>query len=76
MNKISQELISFDEAMIKYVSAQKVLETQLEIINDSFVYVKNYNPIEHIASRIKSKESIRRKLNNLGLEFNLKNIIN
>ena len=74
MNKISQELITFDEAMIKYISAQKVLETQLEIINDSFVYIKNYNPIEHIASRIKSKESIFRKLNKLKLEFTLQNI--
>lgn len=76
MNKISQELISFDESMIKYLSALKILETQLEIIKDSFVYIKNYNPIEHITSRIKSKESILRKLNNLGLAFTLQNIDN
>lgn len=74
MNKISQDLINFDDEMIKYISALKVLETQLEIINDSFTYIKNYNPIEHITSRIKNKESIRRKLNNMDLDFNLKNI--
>lgn len=74
MNKVSHELISFDEEMLKYISALKVLETQLEIIKDSFTYIKHYNPIEHVTSRIKSKESILRKLNALNLEFSVKNI--
>lgn len=74
MNKVSQELINFDNEMIKYVSALKILETQLEIINDNFKYTKNYNPIEHIKSRIKSKESIRKKLDDKDLDFTIKNI--
>lgn len=76
MNKVSQDLINFDNEMIKYLSALKILETQLEIINDNFKYIKNYNPIEHIKSRIKTKESIRKKLSKKDLSFTLKNIDN
>ena len=74
MNNIDQELVILDNIMIKYVSALKVLETQLQIINDDFKYIKKYNPIEHIKSRIKSAESIINKLYKDGLEFTLDNV--
>lgn len=60
--------------MIKYISALKVLETQLEIINDDFKYIKKYNPIEHIKTRIKSADSIINKLYKDDLEFTLDNV--
>ncbi len=60
--------------MIKYISALKVLETQLEIINDDFKYIKKYNPIEHIKTRIKSADSIMNKLYKDNLDFTLENI--
>lgn len=74
MNTIDKELSKLDNVMIKYISALKVLETQLEIINDDFKYIKKYNPIEHIKTRIKSAESIVNKLYNDGLEFTLDNV--
>ena len=60
--------------MIKYISALKVLETQLEIINDDFKYIKKYNPIEHIKTRIKNADSILNKLCTDQLEFTLDNV--
>lgn len=60
--------------MIKYISALKVLETQLEIINDDFKYIKKYNPIEHIKTRIKSADSIMNKLYKENREFTLDNV--
>lgn len=60
--------------MIKYISALKVLETQLEIINDDFKYIKKYNPIEHIKTRIKNADSILNKMYKDNLEFTLDNI--
>lgn len=60
--------------MIKYISALKVLETQLEIINDDFKYIKKYNPIEHIKTRIKSADSIINKLYKDNLDFTLDNV--
>lgn len=62
--------------MIKYISALKVLETQLEIINDDFKYIKKYNPIEHIKTRIKTADSIINKLKKNNLDFTIENIEN
>ena len=62
MNTIEKELKKLDNVMIRYISALKVLETQLEIINDDFKYIKKYNPIEHIKTRIKKPESIIKKV--------------
>lgn len=74
MNTIEKELKKLDNVMIRYISALKVLETQLEIINDDFKYIKKYNPIEHIKTRIKSADSIINKLNKDNLEFTLDNV--
>ena len=74
MNNIDSELKKLDNIMIKYISALKVLETQLEIINDDFKYIKKYNPIEHIKTRIKSADSIINKLCKDNLEFTLDNV--
>lgn len=74
MNTIEEELKKLDNVMIKYISALKVLETQLEIINDDFKYIKKYNPIEHIKTRIKSADSIINKLYKDDLEFTLDNV--
>ncbi|MBQ8659595.1 MAG: GTP pyrophosphokinase family protein [Bacilli bacterium] len=71
---MEQEMMKLDQIMIKYISALKVLETQLEIINDDFKYIKEYNPIEHIKSRIKSADSIINKLQKNGYEFSIENV--
>ncbi len=74
MNTIEEELKNLDNVMIKYISALKVLETQLEIINDDFKYIKKYNPIEHIKTRIKNADSILNKLYKDNLDFTLDNV--
>ena len=49
MNLIDEELIKLDNIMIKYISALKVLETQIEIINDDFKYIiENNKDIESL----------------------------
>lgn len=74
MEKFDDELQKLDNLMIKYISALKVLETQLQIINDDFKYIKKYNPIEHIKTRIKSADSIINKLYNDNLDFTIDNV--
>lgn len=74
MNSLEEELIKLDNIMIKYISALKVLETQLQIINDDYKYLRKYNPIEHIKTRIKSADSIVNKLYKDNLEFTLDNV--
>ena len=57
-----------------YTSALKEIGTKIEILNDEFVHVHNYNPIEHVKSRIKSPESIVRKLRKQGHEETIENM--
>ena len=59
------EVDSWKEAMLDYNSALKQIETKLNILNDEFQHIHRYNPIEHIKARIKTPESIVKKLRNL-----------
>ncbi len=47
----------------------------MEILNDEFQRVHRYNPIEHIKARIKSSESIVKKLKRYGYESTIENMI-
>ena len=58
-----------------YNSALKEINTKIEILNEEFIHVHNYNPIEHVKSRIKSPESIVRKLKRLGYEATIDNML-
>ena len=69
-----EEIEKLNIIMIKYISALKVLETQLDIISDDFKYIKDYNPIEHIKTRIKSADSIIDKLERKNIDFTIENV--
>lgn len=58
-----------------YTAALKQIETKIETINNEFKTLHKYNPIEHVSTRIKSKESINNKLIKKGLELNYENMI-
>ena len=49
--------------------------TKLEILNDEFQHVHKYNPIEHIKTRIKTPESIVKKLKRYGYETSIENMV-
>ena len=76
MDEKLEELEKLNTIMIKYISALKVLETQLDIISDDFKYIKDYNPIEHIKTRIKSADSIIDKLERKNIDFTIENVEN
>ncbi len=59
-----------------YKAALKEMETKMDILNDEFQHVHQYNPIEHIKTRIKSPDSILKKLERYGYEPTLDNIVN
>lgn len=66
---------NFLEAMLKYKFALKRLETELNILLAEYEFKNNYNPVEHIKSRIKSVESITLKLDKKELEHTTNNMI-
>ncbi|MDD6038250.1 MAG: GTP pyrophosphokinase family protein [bacterium] len=66
---------SWETLIFLYNSALKEVGTKLEILNDEFVHVHKYNPIEYIKSRIKSPESICKKLKRNGHDTSLDNMV-
>lgn len=71
----SSDVDSWKEVILVYNSALKEIGTKLEILNDEFQHVHRYNPIEHIKSRIKTSESIVKKLKKHGYESTIDNMI-
>lgn len=66
---------SWATVMLLYNAALKEIGTKLEILNEEFQAVHQYNPIEHIKKRIKSPESIVKKLKKRGYESTVENMV-
>lgn len=66
---------SWKEVNLIYNAALKQVETKMEILNDEFQHVHQYNPIEHIKSRMKTPESIVKKLKRHGYESTIANMV-
>jgi len=75
LNNEGDPISSWMEVILVYNSALKEIGTKLEILNDEFQQVHKYNPIEHIKSRIKSSESIVKKLKKKGYESTIENMV-
>ncbi len=73
--------ISFNEeqlwsrTLMLYDSALREINTKLEILNNEFKQAHQYNPIEHITSRIKSPQSIAKKMRHHQREMTVENVV-
>jgi putative GTP pyrophosphokinase len=74
--QVLNDIDSWETVMFLYNSALKEVGTKLDILNDEFVHVHKYNPIEYIKKRIKKPESIVKKLRRDGYESTIENMIN
>jgi putative GTP pyrophosphokinase len=70
------DIDNWQEVILIYNSALKQIVMKLEILNDEFQRVHRYNPIEHTKYRIKTSESIVKKLRRYGCESTIKNMVN
>ena len=66
---------SWKTIIFLYNAALKEVGTKLEILNEEFQHVHQYNPIEHIKTRIKTPESIVKKLHRYGYETSIENMV-
>ncbi|MDF2542612.1 MAG: RelA/SpoT domain protein [Herbinix sp.] len=69
------EAEDWSNALLLYDAALKEINTKLEILNNEFKLAHQYNPIEHITSRIKSPQSIAKKIRHNGRELTVENIV-
>ncbi|WP_169823057.1 GTP pyrophosphokinase [Anaerobacillus alkalilacustris] len=60
--------------MMSYKFALDELNTKIDILRQEFQYIHDYNPIEHVKSRVKSPESILKKVYRKGYDLSLSSI--
>ena len=69
------EAEEWSNALLVYDAALKEINTKLEILNNEFKLAHQYNPIEHIASRIKTPQSIAKKMRHNERALTVENIV-
>src|SRR5262245_3574878 len=60
--------------MLEYEFGLREIATKIEILSDEFRHMHDYNPIEHVSSRVKTAESIISKVERKGLQPELASI--
>lgn len=73
--QLEENIYDWQTLMFLYNAAIKEVRTKLDIMNDEFQFIYQYNPIEYIKSRIKTPESIAKKLNRQGYENTMQNMV-
>jgi GTP pyrophosphokinase len=53
--------------MLEYEFGLREIETKIYILRDEFQHMHDYNPIEHVSTRVKSADSILRKVARKGV---------
>lgn len=71
LNSLKNELTRF---MMMYKFALDELYTKIDILKQEFQYVHEYNPIEHVKYRLKTPESILKKVYRKGYELSLTSV--
>lgn len=72
--EVAAQTEEWRKAQLLYNSALKEISTKIEILNSEFVHSHRYNPIEHVTQRIKTPDSITRKLKRIGYEPTIENM--
>ncbi|MBQ2938561.1 MAG: GTP pyrophosphokinase family protein [Clostridia bacterium] len=65
----------FEKLMFIYKVAIKEMQSKLEILKDEFKMFYEYDLVDHINTRIKSPQSILKKMNDKGLKYTYKDMI-
>ncbi|MCR6110787.1 GTP pyrophosphokinase family protein [Bacillus sp. A301a_S52] len=73
-SKLKELKIELTRFMMLYKFALDEINTKIDILKQEFHYIHDYNPIEHVTSRVKSPESILKKVEKKGYELSLPSI--
>ncbi len=71
VREVRKEIQQF---LLQYEFGLREIETKLSILRDEFLELRDYNPIEHISSRVKSPESLLEKVARKGVPRDLASI--
>lgn len=70
---MSEEMKPWRDLLLQHKFAVDELKTILNILDEEFRNVHDYNPIEHIRHRVKKPNNIMEKLNRIGCEPTVEN---
>lgn len=73
--KVQKNDKKFEKLMFIYKMATKELETKIEIMKEEFKLFYDYDLIDHINTRIKTPNSIMKKMKDKELECTYKNMV-
>ena len=73
--KTYDQIDQWKSIMLLYNSALKEINVKIEILNNEFIQIYKYNPIEHVKSRLKTAESIVKKLKRHNIEATVDNVM-
>lgn len=73
LKELKNEITRF---MMMYKFALNEMETKVDILKEEFQLLHDYNPIEHTASRLKSPESILKKIHRKDIDITFPDIRN
>lgn len=71
----SKRTAGWDKCMFYYRAALKEVGTKIDVLSEEFAQVHRYNPIEHVKTRIKSQDSIMKKLEKQKHEVSTENMM-
>ncbi len=71
LRELRDELQRF---LMEYRFGLREIETKVEILREEFQLVHDYNPIEHVSSRVKSPDSLVEKVQRKGIDGDLPSI--
>lgn len=74
MKELKTLKVELTRFMMAYKFALDEMNTKINILKDEFTYIHDYNPIEHVKSRLKSPESVFKKVLRKGYDFSLASI--
>lgn len=74
LNYLKEFKVELTRFMMAYKFACDEMNTKINILSDEFNFIHDYNPIEHVKSRVKSPESIIKKIQRKGFDFSLSSI--
>ncbi|MFD2629821.1 GTP pyrophosphokinase [Oceanobacillus kapialis] len=71
VNDLKNLKVELTRFMMSYKFALHEMNTKIDILKQEFHYIHEYNPIEHVKSRLKSPESILNKVKKKGYALSL-----
>ena len=68
------QLDQWKTLMLLYNAALQEVQARVNVLNDEFHHINDYNPIEHVKARIMSRFCIVKKVKRLGFEATIDNM--